>query len=130
MLVKNCTLIRPLYCKKETNALEAAKTLRDKKQRRIIVVDEKEYPVGIISTTDMNNRVVAENKDASKLKAGDIMTSPIFLICDFEDKLDDVFGKMVHHESFFFSVVKNRKLYGVLTYGELIKHVHQRNGSG
>ena len=68
MLVKNCTLIKPLYCKKNTNVVEAAKILRDNQQRRIIVVDDKEHPIGIISTTDMSNKVVAGNKDASKLK--------------------------------------------------------------
>ncbi len=126
MLVKNCTLIKPLSCSTETNAVEVAKILRDNRQRRIIVVDENEAPIGIISTTDINNRVVAENKDASKLKAKDIMTSPIFLVCDLNDSLNDIFRKMVQHESFFCPVTKDKKLYGVLTYGELMKRVHEK----
>ena len=129
MQVKDCTLIRPLYCKKEMNVVEVAKTLKQHKQRRIIVVDDNEFPIGIISTTDINNRVVAEGKDASKLKALDIMTSPIFLTCDIYDKLDDIFSKMVEHESYFCPVTKDKKIYGVLTYGELIKHVHSRHGN-
>ncbi len=129
MQVKDCTLIKPLFCKRQMNVVEAAKLLRDNKQRRIIVIDEKEFPVGIISTTDMNNRVVAENKDASMLKAEDIMASPVYLICDYDDNLDEVFSKMIHHESFFCPVIKDKKLYGVLTYGELIKHVNKKNGN-
>ena len=126
MQVKECTLIKPLFCTEETNVIEVAKILRDNKQRRIIVVDESKFPVGIISTTDMNNWVIAESKDASKLKAEDIMTSPIYLVCNFEDNLNEIFKKMLKHESFFCPVVKDKKLYGILTYGELIKHVHQK----
>lgn len=126
MLVKNCTLIKPLSCRKETNVVEVAMTLKDNKQRRIIVINENESPVGIISTTDINNRVVAENKNPLKLKAQDIMTSPIYLTCDINDSLNEIFKKMVEHQSFFCPVTKEDKLYGVLTYGELIKHVHQK----
>ena len=125
MQVKDCTLIKPLSCRKETNVVEVAKMLRDNKQRRIIVTDENEYPIGIISTTDINNRVVAEKKDPSKLKAEDVMTSPIYLTCDIDDNLNDIFKKMVEHESFFCPVTKENKLHGVLTYGELIKRVHE-----
>lgn len=132
MKVESCTLIKPLSCKKDANVVEVAKILRENKQRRIIVVDEKQSPVGIISTTDINNRVVAENKDASKLNAEDIMTSPIFLICDANEDLHDVFKKMINHESFFCPVTRRGKLCGILTYGELIKHVHQKikHGTG
>ena len=123
MKVKNCTLIKPLSCKKEDDAVKVAKILSAKRQRRIIVVDRKGYPVGIISTTDMSNKVVAEGKNPSKIKAERIMSSPIYLVCDMEDGLNDIFARMVRHESFFCPVTKNKKLYGILTYGELFRQV-------
>ena len=126
MFVKNCTLIKPLSCKKETSVVEAAKILKENKQRRIIVVDENEFPIGIISTTDISNRFVAENKNTSKLMAQDIMTVPIHLTCDFNDNLNGIFKKMVEHESFSCPVIKDNRLYGVLTYAELIKRVHEK----
>lgn len=130
MLVKDCTLIKPLICKKEASIIEVAKILRDNKQRRIIVIDEKKSPSGIISTTDINNRIVAENKDASNLKAKDIMTSPIYLTCDFEDNLNEVFNKMVSRESFFCPVVKDKKIHGILTYGELMAKAKEKLTNG
>ena len=129
MHVKDCTLVKPLYCNKTAKAVEVAKLLRDNKQRRIIVVDGKLHPVGIISITDINNKVVAENKDAMELRAHEIMTSPIYLVCDIKDDLTDVFKKMLHHETFFCPVIKNNELYGILTYGEIIKHMESRNGN-
>jgi signal-transduction protein with cAMP-binding, CBS, and nucleotidyltransferase domain len=129
MKVEDCTLLRPLKCSETENIVEVAKILRKEKQRRVIVVDENEFPFGIISTTDISNRVVAENKEPSKLKAADIMTSPIFLICDLGDDLEGIFTRMVEQKSYFCPVVKEKKLYGIITYGELIKHVQSKNGN-
>ncbi|HLG24659.1 MAG TPA: CBS domain-containing protein [Candidatus Nanoarchaeia archaeon] len=120
MQAQTCSLIKPLSCKKETSVVIVAKALKDNKQRRIIVVDENEHPVGIVSTTDINNKVVAENKDASKIKAEEIMTSPIYLVCDINEDVNEIFKKMVHHETFFVPITKEKKLYAVLTYGELL----------
>lgn len=125
MIVKECTLIKPLSCRPDENALQVAKLLRRNKQRRIIVVDNDNSPIGIVSTTDMNNRVVAENKSPQKTTAKDIMSSPIYLVCDINDDLNEVFKKMVEHESFFCPVTKNKKLYGVLTYGELSRRIKE-----
>lgn len=125
MIVKHCTLIKPLSCRADENVLQVAKRLRSNKQRRIIVVDKDGSPTGIVSTTDMNNRVVAENKSPQKTTAKDIMSTPIYLVCDINDDLNEVFKKMVEHKSFFCPVTKNKKLYGVLTYGELTKKVQE-----
>jgi len=126
MEVKNCTLIKPLYCDEATSVVEVAIMLRDNKQRRIIVVDADKHPIGIISTTDINNRVVAESKDPSRMTAKDIMTSPLYLTCDENDDLNEIFRKMIEHESFFCPVTKEKKLHGILTYGELINHVQKQ----
>lgn len=130
MIVKNCTLIKALTCEENTTITEVAKILRKNKQRRIIIVDNNEYPIGIISTTDMNNKVVAENKLPGELKAKQIMESPIYLICDIQHNLNDLYQKMVEHESYFVPVTKDGKVFGILTYGELFKRIKEvvKNG--
>ena len=132
MKVSECTLIKPLFCSRRETVINIAKALRKNKQRRMIVVNDKGYPEGIVSTSDINNRVVAEGKDPSKAKASDIMTSPLFLVCDVNEDINDVFSKMVRHESYFCPVTKGKKLYAVLTYGELVKSVRKvlKNGKG
>lgn len=123
MKPKHCTLLKPLSCIKDTNIVEVAKILKEHKQRRIIVVDGNDAPIGVISTTDMNNKVVAKGSDLKKTKASDVMTSPIFLVCDIDDNLGDIFRKMHEHESYFVPVTKDSRLFGILTYGELVHRV-------
>src|SRR3989338_9257258 len=125
MQVKDCALVKPLYCYVDDSVVDIAKALRDNKQRRIIVVDSNDNPLGIVSTSDINNKVVAENKFPSKLRAADIMTSPVYIVCDVNDELNSIFKKMLEHESFFCPVTKDGKLYGVLTYVELVKKVQE-----
>ena len=76
-MISKCTLIEPFYCKEDDSVVEVAKKLRGTTIRQIFVVDEKTYPVGLISTTDINNRVVAEGKDPKKMKAKEIMSKTI-----------------------------------------------------
>ena len=130
MKVKHCVLIKPLMCGKEAPLTEAAKILRENKQRRIVVVDDKEYPVGIISTTDMNNRVVAEGADPKEIKAADVMTDKIYFVCDVEDDLSTIHKKMLEKESFFVPVTRKKKLYAILTYAEIIRQVQELINSG
>ena len=124
MIVQNCTLIRALKCNDTQTAYDAANVLKENKQRRLIVVGSDEKPIGILSTTDINNKVVAENKIAKDTKVQDIMTSNIYLVCDVNDDLNQIYKKMHEHETFFVPVTKNNKLYGILTYAELMKRAN------
>ncbi len=124
MKVKHCNLIIPLKCEVDSPLVDAAKVLKENKQRRLIVVKD-DVPIGIISTTDMSNRVVAEGKSPTDLKAEDVMTQPIFLECDVEDNVAEIYQKMLKHKSFFVPVKKEGKLYAILTYGEIIKQVEE-----
>ena len=125
MIIRDCRLIKPLYCGKDSTVVEAAIILRDNKQRRLIVVDEDKKPIGIISTTDINNKVVAQNKDASKMTIKDIMTSPVYLVADINEEVNVVFGKMLKHETFFVPITEKGKLIGILTYGELMEKANE-----
>ena len=121
MNIKDCALIKPLSCTREQPIVEVAKILKDNKQRRVIVVDENQAPIGIISTTDMSNRVVAENRDLSQTVAGDVMSSPIFVVADIDDDVCELYKRMVDHKSFFVPITIDGKLHGILRYAELLR---------
>ena len=64
-------------CREDVSVLDVARLLRDSKKHHVFVLDFSDRPVGIVSTMDMNNKVVAELLDPSKLRARDIMTKDV-----------------------------------------------------
>jgi len=79
-----------------------------------IIVTKKNKPVGIITETDINKRVVALAKDPKKLKAKDIMTSPIVYVKP-KDDISGVVHKMKKYKIRRFPVVRDGKIVGILT---------------
>ena len=79
-----------------------------------IIITKKNKPIGIVTETDINKRIVAEAKDPKKLKAFDIMSSPIVHVSP-EDDISDVVYKMKKFKIRRFPVVKSGKIVGILT---------------
>jgi hypothetical protein len=94
MQVKDCVLIEAFKCNEEDSVVDVAKKLREYTLRHIFVVNKEDYPVGLISVTDINNRVVAEGKNPNELKAKDIMTKPVDVI-DENDDINAVYKSML-----------------------------------
>ena len=123
MQVKDCVLIEPFICDEDESIVEVAKKLKDITLRHIFVVNTDNYPVGIISVTDMNNRVVAEGKDPNTLKAKDIMSKPD--IVKFDDDVEVTAKMMIEKGRVMNPVVKDNKIIGIITIHQLMKGVKQ-----
>jgi len=108
-------LIDAVTCHEGDSVFVVARILRDTQTRHLIVVDVHKKPLGIISTVDVNNRVVAAGKDASKTYAKDIMTSPISTI-DVEKSYDEAYRVMVHASIYAIPVTKQGALIGLLDF--------------
>ena len=121
MKLKECAIIEAFKCSEEEPIIEVAKKLTKITLRHIFVVNKKDYPVGIISVMDINNRVVAEGKDIKKLKAKDIMSVPD--VFDVEDDVKDVFKIMTEKQRALNPVVKNKKMIGIISVLELVNKV-------
>lgn len=121
MKLKDCKIRKVLECESSENILDIAKKLRDNKERHIIVTDKK-FPIGIISTTDINNRVVAENKNLLKTKAKDIMTSPI-LVKDINEPTTMTYIEMIKNNTFSCPVTEDKKLIGTIDLKEIMNHI-------
>jgi CBS domain-containing protein len=119
--IKDCKLRKTLQCDKEDNIIDVAKKLRDDKERHVIVTDSGK-PVGIISTTDINNRVVAENRDLKKTMAKDVMT-PHIMIKDSEESLAKAYFEMLKANVFSCPIVDKDKLIGALDLKEAMNHL-------
>ncbi len=122
MKVKDCILIEPYTCKEDDNLVEVAQKLRKTTLRHIFVVNADSMPVGIMSVLDMNNRVVAEGKDPAKLKAKDVMSSPVDKV-DFLADCQEIAKHMLEKNRVMNPVVKDGKMIGIITISELAKRV-------
>jgi len=129
MKVGECNLVDARTCKKEDSVKDIAITMKDKKVRHIFVIDENEYPVGIISTTDMTNKVVADAMDANSTKAENVMTSPLD-VCDINDDLVTVYMNMSENNRLSCPVVEEGKLKGLLIFREAFKEVMKLKKGG
>ena len=122
MQVKDCVLIEAFKCNEEESVVDVAKKLREYTLRHIFVVNDEDYPVGLISVTDINNRIVAEGKNPNELKEKDIMTKPVDVI-DESDDIKEVYKTMLEKNRVMNPVVKDKKIVGMITIHQLIKNI-------
>ena len=120
MKVQECKLENPVFCKKEDSLIDVAKKLREHKIRHIVVVDGTQHPAGIVAAVDIVNHVIAEGKDYKHMKAGDVMSHPIFSVAKEEEVSTAYFG-MVKRNTYSCPVVENGKFAGMLTLAEALK---------
>ena len=123
MKIKDCQIKDVLECDDNKSIVEIAQILKKNNSRHVIITDNKK-PVGIISITDISNRVVAEGKDPKKTKAKDIMTKNIFYK-DIESLLSDTYVEMVKNNMISCPVTQNNKLIGVVELREVMGKLSQ-----
>jgi len=120
MKVKECVLIEPFTCKEDESIIEVAKKLREINIRHIFVVNESFHPLGIISMTDMNNRIIAKGLDPNTVRASDIMSKPIDII-NVEDDITTTAKEMMSKGRVMNAVVKEDKMVGIITINQLVE---------
>jgi len=92
---------------------QAAKEMVKHRVGSIIIVKGKS-PIGIITETDLNKKIVAPAKDPRKIKVTDVMSSPIVFSDPNEDVVTAV-EKMEKHKVKRLPVVSKGKILGIIT---------------
>jgi signal-transduction protein with cAMP-binding, CBS, and nucleotidyltransferase domain len=92
---------------------QAAKEMAKYRVGSVIII-KKNNPIGIITETDLNKRIVAPAKDPRKLKVTDIMSSPIVFSEPYEDVISAV-EKMEKHKVKRLPVISKGKIVGIIT---------------
>lgn len=108
----------PVIVKTDTPVLEIARLMRDKEIGSVIIV-ENEKPLGIITERDLVHRVIAENSDLEKLKAGDVASKPVIAI-NIHGDVEDAIQTMTDYKIRRLVVVNNNdKVVGIVTTDDL-----------
>ncbi len=103
-----------LSLSRETTALEAARQMKAKRHGFVIIASPTGSPEGIVTEWDYLSKIVAEGKDPSHVKLGDIMTSDLVSV-DANVGLDQVAQLMAQKGIRRVLVLKDHKVIGVIT---------------
>ena len=103
-----------LSLSRETSALEAAQQMKAKRHGYAIIASSTGSPEGIVTEWDYLSKIVAEGRDPSRVKLGDIMTSDLVSV-DANVGLDQVAQLMTQKGIRRVLVLKDRKVIGVIT---------------
>lgn len=103
----------------EKTVWEAAKRMTKHRIGSIIVLKGKN-PIGIITETDLNKRVVALAKNPKKLKVKEIMSSPLVFI-NPNDDVSEIVKKMEKHKIRRFPVLSEGRIVGIVTHTDIAR---------
>ncbi len=125
MEVGKLKLTEILTCQEDASIVEVARILMKNRQRHLIVLKSKK-PVGIISITDINNRVVAAGKDIKKTTAKEAMTHSL-AIFDSKEDVCTVYLEMIKRGLYSCPVTSKGELSGIIELKEIASHVTSCN---
>jgi predicted transcriptional regulator len=105
----------------EKSVHEAAQYLREKQVRAVGVVDASGKLVGVISQSDISDKVAAENKCPAWMKAAEIMTRELITVRP-EYSLEECLRLMEQNGLYHLLVLDERQAYrGMLSVSDMLK---------
>jgi CBS domain-containing protein len=97
---------------------EAAQIMANNKISSLIILDEKNIPIGIVTDRDLREKVVAKGRDVNEPVAN-IMSLPLIGV-DAKDYCFEAIFKMIKHNIHHILVIKEGNLKGVITNHDLM----------
>lgn len=104
----------------DSPVLEALQLMAEKNCGALVVLDEKDHLVGVISERDYARKVILMQKASNDTPVAEIMTREVVSVTE-EQTLDGCLSIMVKHNIRHLPVVYEKKVVGVLGIGELVK---------
>jgi signal-transduction protein with cAMP-binding, CBS, and nucleotidyltransferase domain len=105
-------------------AQEAAKKMKHKDVGSLLVVDETDKHIGIITEKDLVSKVCFQNKKSAEVFVNDIMSSPLVYI-DLKATLEEAAKKMVDNKIQHLLVNNGDTFIGILTTSDLSTYLRQ-----
>jgi CBS domain-containing protein len=107
----------------ETSVHQVAQYLREKQVRTVGVVNASGKLTGVISQSDVSDKVAAENKCPAWMKASDIMTRELITITA-ERTLDECLLLMEQNSIFHLIVLSDKEEFrGMLSISDILRVV-------
>ena len=105
----------------ETTVMEAAKYLREKQVRSVGVMDGAGKLAGVVSQSDISDKVAAENKCPAWMRVSEIMTRDL-LVVQPDVSLDECLRLMEKHGVFHLLVAEESgRFRGMISVADLLQ---------
>ncbi len=105
----------------DTSVHEAARYLREKQLRAVGARDARGNLVGVVSQSDISDKVAAENKCPAWMRVSEIMSTDLIVVSP-EMSLDECLRLMEKHGIFHLLVVEERAGYrGMISVADLLR---------
>ena len=105
----------------DTTVHEAARYLREKQVRAVGVRDSRGRLVGVISQSDISDKVAAENKCPAWMRVPEIMSTDLIAVPP-QESLDECLRLMEKHGLYHLLVVDEKDRYhGMISVQDLLK---------
>jgi CBS domain-containing protein len=105
----------------DTTVHDAARYLRDKQVRSVGVCDKQGSLVGVVSQSDVSDKVAAENKCPAWLRVSEIMTRQL-VSATLDTSLEDCLRLMEQHGIYHLVVFDSAKGYrGMISVTDLLQ---------
>ena len=117
--VHDCMTTKPISIKPDASIQQCSKEMKDSHVGAIVVKSGNES-LGLVTEQDIVRKVVADGKDASKMKVTDLMEKNLHTISP-EDDIYDALIKMRDHNIRHLPVIENGKMVGLLTLKDILK---------
>lgn len=122
MIVKEAMSSPVVTVKEEEDVVNLAKMMEKTSLGAIVVVDENDNPLGIVTERDIVLRVVAKGLMPKKVKAGDVMSAPLKMV-DPDMSLVDAMTTMNKLNIRRLGVSYKGKLVGIVTDKDILRIV-------
>lgn len=106
----------------DVSALEAAKQMKQNHRGFVVVVSPEGKPEGVVTEWDFLSRIVAESKDPSAVKLGEIM-SKVLVTVKASDGIDCVAKLMADKGIRRVIVVQDGKIIGAVTSKTILRRL-------
>ena len=114
----------PIIMAKDLESIFTISTLMKEKQvSSIIIIDQNDKPVGIITERDIVRRVIADSKNPNTTKATEIKSQPLITVGP-NAYLFNACKIMEKNNIRRLPVVKDNAIVGIVTITDIIKHLH------
>jgi len=118
--IENVMVVDVVTVEAEATIGEAVELMNKNEIGCLVVVDEEEKPVGIITERDLLKRVLAKRKDPVRSKVKDIMSKPLITGTPHMD-IEAAVRLMFKHKIKKLPVVENGRLIGLVTLTDLVR---------